>query len=249
MQYPDESYNLRIELDTKGCEASAEELRQIYADLDNVADEVRSFPVSDLYVTIYHNPARGESFTAKLALLLRPGKTLATSHNADHLLPAYEGAVRKLERKLTNYKEVLGHEPEWSKYRDHTRFDVEPDVLPNLAALQEAADRGDYTAFRRELLGFEEPVRKRVGRWVQRFPAVEAMVDDTLLLSDVVEEVFLNAFDQFGARPKDVTLGNWLEELIDPSLKELLAHPDEEDEAISYARTLIEMRLSQGAGE
>jgi hypothetical protein len=249
MPYPDESYNLRIDLDTKGFEPSDVELEQIRSDLDNISEEVKGFPVSDLYITIYHNPARGESFTAKLALLLRPGKTLATSHNADHLLPAYEGAVRKLERKLTNYKEVLGHEPEWSKYRDHTRYDVEPDVLPNLETLQDAADRGDYTAFRRELLGFEESVRKRIGRWVQRFPEVEVMVDDTLLLSDVVEEVFLNAFDQFGARPRDVTLGAWLEELIDPSLKELLAHPDEEDEAISYARTLNEMRLSQDGRE
>ena len=83
----------------------------------------------------------------------------------------------------------------------------------------------------------------RVGRWVQRDPHAEAQVGRRLLLGDVVEEVYLNAFERFTQRPTGIRLSDWFESLIDRSLKALLRHPDEEHENASLARTVRETPL------
>ncbi len=95
----------------------------------------------------------------------------------------------------------------------------------------------DYAAFRTATFAYEEPLRKRAGRWVERYPRAEAQIGNKLEMADVVEEVFLDAFEQYDRRPKGVRFGEWLEGLIDPAVKELLAHPDEELENIALART------------
>src|SRR5690606_22291702 len=100
----------------------------------------------------------------------------------------------------------------------------------------------DYGAFRAELSGFEEPIRRRVGRWIQRYPDLDATFGEYLPLDDLVEEVMLTAFEQYESRPEAMRLGDWLESLIDPAMRSFLRHPEEELEAISYARTLREMQ-------
>jgi hypothetical protein len=115
----------------------------------------------------------------------------------------------------------------------------EPDAGP----LGKAVRAGDYRAFRIAASGYEEWLRKRVGRWVQRYPEAEARVGKGLALGDVVEEVFLNAFEGYAHRPADVPLHDWLDSLIDTSLKGLLRHPGEEHENASLSRTLGETRL------
>ena len=91
--------------------------------------------------------------------------------------------------------------------------------------------------------GYEEWLRRRVGRWIQRYPEAEARVGDGLLIGDLVEEVYLNAFEHFTERSRDVPLRDWIEGLIDPSLKLLLKNPAEERENASLARTLRETPL------
>ena len=60
MTFSDESYNLRIELDTKGCELSADEIEDMEVDLHTLRNLVEDFPVSDLHITVvYHHKARG----------------------------------------------------------------------------------------------------------------------------------------------------------------------------------------------
>ena len=53
-----------------------------------------------------------------------------------------------------------------------------------------------YERFRSLLFPYEESVRKRIGRWVQRYPEIEAQIGTRFDLEDAVEEVFLMAFDQ-----------------------------------------------------
>ena len=89
-------------------------------------------------------------------------------------------------------------------------------------------------------------MRKRVGRLVQRIPEAQARVGRELLLGDVVEEVYLNAFERFTRRPTDVRLSEWLEGLIEPSIRALMQHPEEEAAAASLARTVREGRLEEG---
>ena len=77
----------------------------------------------------------------------------------------------------------------------------------------------------------------RIGRWIQRYPEVEGQIGVRFEIADVVEEVFLMAFDQYDRRPKDVRFGDWLEQLIDPSVKLLRDHTEEELENIQFVRS------------
>jgi ribosome-associated translation inhibitor RaiA len=238
MQFPDESYNLRIELDTKNCTCSPDEIRDMEEALEPLSTVVEEFPVSDLYITIiYHKPSN--DYHVKTALVLS-GRTLFTGDRDDAFYPAYERCMRKLVKKVEAYKHRLSNQEEQSKRQKGTYQDVSPSFTPDSAVLAQAVDAGDYAAFRRAASAYEESVRKRVGRWVQRYPALEAEIDVRLTIDDVVEEVFLNAFDQYDNRQGVVPVGEWLESLIDPSVKALMRHPDQELENINWARTVSE---------
>jgi len=121
--------------------------------------------------------------------------------------------------------------------------EIVPPADADTGVLGEAVHAGDYRAFRIALAGYEEWLRKRVGRWLQRFPEAEARIGRGLAIGDVVEEVYLNAFERYRQRPVDVPFHRWLDDLIDPSLKVLLRHPEEERENVSLARTLRETPL------
>jgi len=59
--------------------------------------------------------------------------------------------------------------------------------------------------------------------------------------------VFLSAFEGYAKRPADVRFGDWLESHLDPAVKELRAHPDEELENINLARTARAAELGMDA--
>src|SRR5207249_7017798 len=103
--------------------------------------------------------------------------------------------------------------------------------------LGEAVRSGNYRTFRMALTGCEEWLRKRAGRWIQRYPEAEARVGRGLAIGDLVEAVYLNAFERYAHRPTAVPLHEWLDSLIDPALKTLMRHPDEERENASFARS------------
>ena len=100
--------------------------------------------------------------------------------------------------------------------------------------LAQAARSGDYPSFRGMLLVFEEPLRRRLG---QRHPEVEAHLGEALRIDDIVEEVFLQAFEGFCTRPHEVAPGDWLESLIDPAVRAL----SEELDNLSFVRSLREV--------
>jgi hypothetical protein len=112
---------------------------------------------------------------------------------------------------------------------------------PADGALGRAVRNGDYRAFRLALATYEEWLRKRVGRWVQRYPEAQARVGRGLKLGDLVEAVYLNAFEGYPRRRPEVAFHQWLDELIDPSLKDLLRRPDGASENASMARTLRDL--------
>jgi ribosome-associated translation inhibitor RaiA len=235
MAYPDESYDLRIELDTKRCELSAEEIDRLSERLAPLRKVVHQFPVSDLYITVYHYPRDGR-YNVHTALVLT-GKTLFTADHDVAVAPAFERCVRKLVKKVQAYKAGMGNEAERHKQEKGTHQGVFPDREPDTALLGQAASNGDYPAFRQATLMYEEPVRKRAGRWAQRYPQVNALIGSRLSLEDIVEEIFLNAFERYPQKPAQVRLGDWLERLIHPSLQAMLENPDAELENVQLART------------
>src|SRR5262249_28926026 len=145
------------------------------------------------------------------------------------------------------YKERLGNVEERAKHEKGTLQGVAPSIDPDAAAIDKAVRDGDYTAFRTVTFGYEEAVRKRAGRWVERYPDVQARIGRGLELADVVEEVFLTAFEQYDERPRDIRFGEWLEQLIDPAVRELHKNGDRELENINLARAARAAERGPGA--
>jgi len=107
-------------------------------------------------------------------------------------------------------------------------------------------EAGDYAAFRAALLVYEEALRKRAGRWIERYPETAARIGRTLAVADVVEEVFLLAFDEFGRRRRELRLGEWLTGLIDPAVRALRDGGDEELENVNRSRSAVEAEKGPG---
>lgn len=236
MKYSDEAYNLRIELDTENCELNREEIERMERGLSPLRKPVSEFPVSDLYITITFHP-RHNTYRVKTALVLT-GRTLVSGDLDVTHYPAFERCVRKLIKRVEEYKASLSNDAEHSKQVKGTHHELIPEAEPDGEAVSQAVQDGDYAAFRKALFVYEEPVRKRVGRWIARYPDVDEQIGANFQIADLVEEIFLNAFERFEQRPAERRLGLWLEDLIDPSIKLLLQHPDEELENIAFARTI-----------
>lgn len=80
---------------------------------------------------------------------------------------------------------------------------------------------------------------------MQRYPDLQARIGRGLEIADLVEEVFLIAFERYASRPTDVPFGTWLENLIDPAVKELQVRGDAELENIHLAQSA---QVSEGRG-
>jgi hypothetical protein len=234
----DEVRSLRIQLAAKGCNPSAAEIAKMEEDLHTLRKLVQDFPVSTLYITIVHHK-RTDDYHVKTSLVL-PGRTVFTGDRDRLAHPAYERCVRKLVKKVEAYKQRMHGEAELAKQAAGTHHIMAATQEVDIEQLREAVAANDYVAFRRGVDVFEEPLRQCVGRWIQRYPDLEAQLGDMVTVSDIVEEVFLNAFEQFSQHPEEVLPGEWLAGLIDPSVQALLQAPDDEFASISFARSLLE---------
>ncbi len=239
MSFSDESYNLRIELDQKGCELTADQIERMEESLDTLRKLVERFPVSNLYITVIHHE-RSADYHVKTSLALT-GKTLFTGDRDDDALPAFDRCVRKLVQKVRAYRAKMEQDEELAKQAAGTHQMVAPTSEFDLEQIEQAVQEMDYPRFRQSLLAFETPLRERIGRWLQRYPELESRLGGDLEIADVVEEVFLNAFEQFPNRSSAVPPGDWLESLIDPSVQAILQSPDEEFAAISFARSMRDL--------
>lgn len=225
-----------IEIDTQNCTISPEQEREIDQALGGLRRIIERFPTADLYITIIWHE-RSRDYHVKTSLIL-PGRTLFTGDRAEDLMTAYLRCTRKLVRKVEQYKAELEDEAGTRKEQKGTLQEVVPDRPVDFEAVTRSVRDQDYNAFRELTYMYEEPVRKRAGRWVQRFPEAEARLQLDFTLADVVEEVFLNAFESFDSRRQEQRFGDWLEDLIDPSLRALLNDPEQELRNVSFARTL-----------
>jgi ribosome-associated translation inhibitor RaiA len=232
------AYNMRIQFDPHQCQLAPREVEKMLAGLESLGEQVKNFPVSDLHVLIERNN-RSNDYSVKTSLMLT-GETLVSFDHDPMVYTAFERCVNNLIENVRAYKERLGNLEERSKQEKGTHQSLLPTTSTDPAAIDSAVAAGDYAAFRTATLPYEEPLRKRVGRWVERFPELDAQIDRGLKINDVVEEVFLTAFEDYGKRPPDERFGEWLEGLINPAVKELLQHRDRELENINLARSAVE---------
>jgi ribosome-associated translation inhibitor RaiA len=245
MKTADNTPTLRTQIDAHQCRLSQAEIDRLEAELQEVAPLVQNFPISDAHVLIEHNQ-RSNDYSVKVSLVL-PGATLV-GHDHDQVWhAAFERCLDGLVENVRAYKDELGQVPERQKQEKGTRQEVLPDVDPDPAALEAAAGAEDYTAFRLAIYGFEEPLRKRAGRWVERYPDFQARLGKGLEIADLVEGVLVRAFESYDQRPREIRFGDWLETLLDPTIKALLRHQDEELEHLNLLRAAVQAEAGPGA--
>jgi ribosome-associated translation inhibitor RaiA len=245
MKFPDQSYNLLVDLDMKHCELPPEELNKLEASLSPLGDMVRNFPVSKLHVLISHRH-RTTDYVVRTSLILT-GETLVSSDHHPQVHAAFEHCIDNLVRELRRYKDRLGRVAEQAKQEEGTHHELLPTIPPEPEAVNAAVEEGDYAAFRDALTGYDEPVRVQVGRWIERYPEVAARIGNGLEIADFVEDVFLDAFEEFENWPEEVRFGEWLGRFIDKAIREIAAHPDREIENVQMARLARETQTGPGA--
>ena len=243
MTVSDETTVLRVEIDSKDFRLSPAEQEKMDGDLETLRRLVKSFPGPELKIELSH-----QSYYRVRASLLLPGRTLFTADEDQNLHPAWERCIRKLVKRVDGYKEKLGNKPTYAKEVQGTLHDVRPTMDPDLNEIISAVDQQDYGAFRRVLSVYDEAIELRAGRWVERYPAAEAKLGRGLAISEIVEEVYLNAFERFHERPP-LRMGEWLESLIDPSVRALLEDPAAEKENLSFIQSaqIAEAERSNGS--
>src|SRR5262249_22092433 len=180
-----------------------DELARMQASLEPLGEAVRDFPHSDLWFNVvYHPNSRIYHVEAKLKV---PGRTFFSGDTDPYLDSAYQRCVRQMVQRLTEYKDHPDGQAQEQAGRQAT---LDREIMapqdPADGILGRAVAGGDYRAFRTALSGYEEWLRKRVGRWIQRYPQAEAQVGDGLLIGDLLEEVYLNAFERVPAQPTEV---------------------------------------------
>jgi ribosome-associated translation inhibitor RaiA len=243
MRHADPSESLRVEIDTRQCHLSRDTVARMRDDLDALSRMVENFPAPALRVLVEHNN-RSNDYSVKTTLLL-PGATLVTSDHNQVAHAAYEQCLHNLMREVKDYKDRLGNVPERQKQVKGTHQELEPTLDPDLRAVEATVAAGDYAAFRTATQGYEGPLRDRVGRWLERSAETDGQVGRKFTIADVVEEVFLDAFEEYERRPKGVRFGDWLTSLIDPAVKELMHNTDAELENVRLARTVQGVRATR----
>ncbi|MFM8572877.1 MAG: hypothetical protein ACKOAU_14885 [Pirellula sp.] len=233
-----QSPTLRIELDTQGCELSAGEISDMEEDLHTLRRQIEHFPSSLLQIAILRHQ-RDRSFHVKTSLSLCR-TTLFTGDRDVAVHAAFERCIHKLIRKVEAHKARAAGRLDWGKTNSGNNLAMNPSDEFNLLDLQCAVAQDDYVAFRKAVDVFEGSLSKRIGRWVNRYPQLEVRLGLSITISDLVEEVFLLAYERFHQRPHDVPPGTWIEGLIDPAVQTLLQSPDEEYANISFSRAILE---------
>lgn len=226
---------MEVVFDVHEFDLSPAEENMLREKLDGLARQVEHFPIAELRV--YIQKVRSQQMVVKLTLLL-PGETLTVDDYDRIIQPAFDRCLDSLQHELEGYKDRLNRRSEAAKLVEGTHSELHPDVLVDPAAIEGAVAAGDYANFHAAMLPYEEELRMRIGRWIQRYPAVDDLIGGGLEIADILEEVLLLAFENYASRPQNVPLGTWLESLIDPALKALAQNPDEALENIAAVRSV-----------
>jgi ribosome-associated translation inhibitor RaiA len=241
-QYNDDRNHLRVEIRSKRCEVPQDERARMQERLREIGEKVRELPAAQLTLNLIYHP-RAQDYHAEAKLKLA-GRTFFAGERNDYLDSAFQGCVGRLLAQLDGYGE---HPDRAAAERDRQRAARDADIVlpedPDAGPVANAVHAGNYRAFRTTMAGYEEWLRKRVGRWLQRYPAVEDRVGNDILIGDLIEEVYLRAFEGFAKRPADIRVSEWLDKLIDPSLRELVKNPDAVHQEASLARTVRQAPL------
>jgi DNA-directed RNA polymerase specialized sigma24 family protein len=185
-------------------------------------------------MSIVYHPGQ-EEYHAQ-AWLKVPGKRFVSGRYSPWLDYSIMRCLAKLRRHVESYRE----NPNADAIRESKRqLELQNHVVTptehTTDALGQAIQRQDYRAFRRALSGYEDRMRAQVANWVRRYPQMTRRLGEDIEMDDIVEEVFLMAFEGFPER-QEQTISEWLRHFIDPAVKAIW-HDEAEREAADLART------------
>jgi hypothetical protein len=227
--------HLDVTVDAQHCHIPDDERTRLQEDLARLGDELLEFPESHLRLSIVYHPNQ-EEYHAQAWLKL-PDKRFVAGRYSPWLDYSLMRCFAKLRRHVESYKEEASLPANGtSSARNAVNGAFVPSTEHVLEALDKAVQWQDYRLFRRGLAGYEDWLRAHVASWVGRYPQMTRQLGETIDVDDIVEEVFLMAFEQFAQRPKESTLSDWLSKLIDPAVKAMWHNPDER-ENVDFART------------
>ncbi len=227
------------DLDVEGFTPSPRELETIDAEVQRIEPLIREFPTQILHINLEFN-SHTEEYEVKLALVL-PGQTFATGNVTRAWEQGLEKSVQKMIRRIEHYKATMSGDMEYAHAAAGTTMEVEPNRRMDGKQVVDAVEQGNYLEFRKAMYPIEASLRDRVGRWIQRFPQIQAKIGDRFSIDDIVEETFIMAFDQYNDWRPEMFFGQWIESLIDPAMKAIAKDPERELEAISFLRTWEEI--------
>ncbi len=227
------------DLDVEGFTPTDAETQNIAAEVDRIRPLVQEFPTQILHINLEYN-TNSEEYEVKLALVL-PGQTFATGDVSEVWEQSLEKSVQKMIRRIEHYKSTMSGEPEQARIAAGTTMEVEPNRRMDGKQVVAAVESGNYAEFRKAMYPIEASLRDRVGRWVQRYPQIQAKIGTRITIADIVEETFMLAFDRYNEWQPEMFFGQWLEQLIEPAMKAMAHDPKGELETISFQRTWNEM--------
>ena len=218
---------LQVEFHTRRCQLSSRDRKRIDSDLDQLRELISGLSSADLDIDVRKNP-KNNDYQVKTTLRLPQG-TLFTGERDGGLDAAWKRCFRKLIQKVESEEGLLDDLP------DVLPVAVGPSAGPDPVAAHMAFVEGRFSAFRDALLVCEASLEKRIGRGIDRDKRATRMLGDAFSLRDVIDGVYLTAFDRFEER-RGADLGEWLEGLVEESITALVNDPEGELENIERVR-------------
>ncbi|CAM2007772.1 HPF/RaiA family ribosome-associated protein [Acanthopleuribacter pedis] len=224
--------NMTVVFRTHNYELGGRNRTRLEGEAGKLEDLVADFPVADLHVDIHEYPKGG--FHVKTALRL-PNDTLFTGDRHLDMHSAYLRCIRKLMLKVKTYKAKLSGEHRYHKTPEMGEVPVVTPDAASLERLDQAVEAGDYRAFREGLTPWEPELGAAVARYCENDTHAALMIGHGFNQSHLLEEVVLNAFEQYSERGRN-KLDLWLQDLIDTSFGKLVADPKFERHRIEVMR-------------
>lgn len=232
-----------LQVDAENFQLSNDDLEQIRADCSDLDPLLVEFPTLRVLLNILHYE-RSNAYESKLSIVT-PGQTISTRETAGSWNAAFNACLQKAHRRVKHYREIMQQQQADVPAYDAISGTVDPTQQLDGAVVSQAIESDDYLSFRKAMWPLEPALRRRVSEWLRRYPDLESMIlaDDDAAFStaDLVEEVFMLAFDQYGKWPREMFFGQWIETLIDPALENFANDPAGEAEKINYIRSALEV--------
>ncbi|KAA5546117.1 hypothetical protein FYK55_04265 [Roseiconus nitratireducens] len=218
-------------LSVEGFTLSPEELAVVSSEINRVRPLVTERPEQLPHVSIRFDPD-GEIYHVLIDTEVS-GQSVHSRANDGQWQTALRTAIRKLVPRFEAAVESNGTLGAGRESSDEEAVGRARWALDE-SALQRAVEQNNYAQFRAQLYPLEPHLHERIGREVRCDVMPDEAHADHLFMADIIEDLFLMAFEQFDQRPQDITFVQWLDSLIAPTIAFIGADNESCPEFIDY---------------